>query len=48
MASPRWSCREIDANHSVPSNEPDELARFLLELARPLGRDRHGTDAAPN
>jgi len=31
--SPHWSAREIDTNHMVPSNRPDELAAILDELA---------------
>ncbi len=31
--SPRWSVHEIDTNHMVPSNRPDELAAILDQLA---------------
>ena len=31
-ASDRWTCREIDTNHMVASNRPEELAALLLEL----------------
>jgi pimeloyl-ACP methyl ester carboxylesterase len=30
--SPAWRYREIDTNHMVPVNRPDELARLLLDL----------------
>jgi pimeloyl-ACP methyl ester carboxylesterase len=30
---PRWRYREIETNHMIPSNRPDELAAMLLELA---------------
>jgi hypothetical protein len=29
---PRWRYREIETNHMVPSNRPEELAALLLEL----------------
>ncbi|HXZ63443.1 MAG TPA: alpha/beta hydrolase [Streptosporangiaceae bacterium] len=32
-SSPAWSYREIDCDHAVPMNRPDELAEMLLELA---------------
>ena len=31
--SPHWTVHEIDTNHMVPSNRPDELAAILDELA---------------
>lgn len=30
--SPAWQYREIDTNHMIPSNRPEELAQLLLEL----------------
>ena len=30
---PRWRYREIETNHMIPSNRPDELAALLFELA---------------
>jgi pimeloyl-ACP methyl ester carboxylesterase len=30
---PRWRYREIETNHMIPSNRPEELAKLLLELA---------------
>jgi pimeloyl-ACP methyl ester carboxylesterase len=33
QASSRWRYSEIDTNHMVPSNRPDELARLLTEIA---------------
>jgi pimeloyl-ACP methyl ester carboxylesterase len=30
---PRWRYREIETNHMIPSNRPQELAAMLLELA---------------
>lgn len=32
-ADPRWRYHEIDSNHMIPQNRPDELVRILLELA---------------
>ena len=31
--SPDWRYREIETNHMIPSNRPDDLVRLLLELA---------------
>ena len=31
--SPKWRYREIDANHMVLSNRPEEVTKLLLELA---------------
>jgi pimeloyl-ACP methyl ester carboxylesterase len=35
QASPAWRYREIDTNHMVAINKPEELAKLLLELAEP-------------
>jgi pimeloyl-ACP methyl ester carboxylesterase len=32
-ASPAWRYREVDTNHMIPNNRPEELTQLLLELA---------------
>lgn len=32
-ASPKWRYREVDSDHSIPTNKPEELAELLLELS---------------
>ena len=32
--SPQWRYHEIDSNHIIPSNRPNELVAILLELVR--------------
>jgi pimeloyl-ACP methyl ester carboxylesterase len=31
--SPAWRYREVDTDHMIPSNRPEDLVRLLLELA---------------
>lgn len=33
QASPAWRYREVDTNHMIPSNRPQELVELLLELS---------------
>jgi pimeloyl-ACP methyl ester carboxylesterase len=33
QASPAWHYHEIDTNHMIPSNRPEELTRLLLDLS---------------